>query len=360
MKHVHEQDEVTVRRIPPTRFAAIGWLVLVLVVAATAAWEWRMRSLGLHASDLDDSVSHWAVERRKVEAGADDGVVVFGSSRLLFDTDLDVWEEMTGRRPIQLALPGTNPRSFLVRFAEESDFAGLVVVDVTPELYFAGFVSVFPEYQTLQDYWQSESPSKRIGHQLGLWLSERLAFLDDQYTLATLIERVDIPNRKGVLGPYLAVWKLSESFADRQYRMWPRLETDRRLQEHAKRVWMARDRGKLDDELVTRALEESKQAVLKIRARGGDVVFVRPPSAGAYYARESKNSPRAATWDRLLRETRAFGIHFEDYPEMRNLELPEMSHLSRESATRFTRAYVGVLRERYVGLRSGPVAHPVP
>ena len=154
MKHVHEQDEVTVRQIPAARFVAMGWLVLVLVVAATAAWEWKMRSLGLRAGDLDDGVSHWAVERRKLATGDHDGVVIFGSSRILFDTDLDVWKEMTGRRPIQLALPGTNPRSFLVRFAEESDFAGLVVVGVTPELYFAGFVSVFPEYQTLQDYWQ--------------------------------------------------------------------------------------------------------------------------------------------------------------------------------------------------------------
>ena len=103
-----EQDDVTVREIPAARLAAIGWLVLVLVVAATAAWEWRMRGLGLRAGDLDDSMSHWSVERRKLAAGDHDGVVIFGSSRILFDTDLDVWEEMTGRRPIQLALPGTS------------------------------------------------------------------------------------------------------------------------------------------------------------------------------------------------------------------------------------------------------------
>ncbi len=30
----------------------------------------------------------------------------------------------------------------------------------------------------------------------------------------------------------------------------------------------------------------------------------------------------------------------------------EWSHLSRDSATRFTRAYVGLLRERNVGLRT--------
>ena len=43
---------------------------------------------------------------------------------------------------------------------------------------------------------------------------------------------------------------------------------------------------------------------------------------------------------------------------MRGLELPEWSHLTRDSATRFTRAYVGVLRERYVRLRTLPEAQP--
>ena len=359
MSGVHEQDLVTVREIPRTRLPAIGWLVLFVVVVATAAWEWRMRGLGLRAGDLGDGPSHWAVERRKVDTGAHDQVVIFGSSRILFDTNLDVWQEMTGRRPIQLALPGTNARPFLVRFAEESDFNGLVVVGVTPELYFSAIVSALPQFQTVMDDWQDESPSKRVGHQLGLWLSERLAFLDDQYKLVTLIEQVDIPNRKGVRGPYLSVWKLSETTGGRQTFMWSRIENDERLRNHAMKVWMARDRGKLSDELVTLAIEESKQAVRKIRARGGEVVFVRAPSTGAYYEREARNTPRDETWDRLLRETGAFGIHFEDYPAMRGLELPELSHLTREDAARFTRAYVGVLlREGYVGLRPGAVVHP--
>ena len=352
----HEQDDMTVRVTPAARWPAVGWLVLVLVVAATAAWEWRMRGLGLRAGDLDDSVSHWSAERRKLAAGDHDGIVIFGSSRILFDTDLDVWDELTGRRPIQLALPGTNPRSFLVRFAEETDFDGLVVVGVTPGLYFSDFVSAFPEFRTLQDYWQDESPAKRAGHRLGLVASRYLAFLDDQYRLSTLIERIDVPNRKGVNPPYMEVWKLSETFADRQTRMWPRLESDPFLRDHARSVWVFRDRGPPKPEVVALAIEESRQAVAKIRARGGDVVFVRAPSAGKVHERESKQVPRDQTWDRLLRETGAFGIHFEDYPEMRGLEIPEWSHLSRDSAMRFTRAYVGILRERYVGLRTLPEA----
>ena len=78
----HEQDDMTVRVIPAARWAAIGWLVLVVVLAAMAGWEWRMRSLGLHAGDLGDGVSYWTAERRKLAAGQHDGVVIFGSSNI--------------------------------------------------------------------------------------------------------------------------------------------------------------------------------------------------------------------------------------------------------------------------------------
>ena len=68
--HHHEQDDVTVREIPKLRYGAIGWVVLALFLAAMAAWELRMRSLGLAAGDLDDGPSNWAVERKRLETGA--------------------------------------------------------------------------------------------------------------------------------------------------------------------------------------------------------------------------------------------------------------------------------------------------
>lgn len=348
----HEQDDMTVRVIPLARWPAIGWLVLVLVVAATAAWEWRMRTLGLHAGDLDDSKWHWAVERRKLAAGDHDNVVIIGSSRMLFDTDLDVWQEMTGRRPLQLALVGTNPRPVLLRIADETGFKGLLLVDVTPDLYFMDRFSFLPAYGEILDFWKEESPSERVGHQIGLVLSQQLAFLDEAYRLAPLIERIDIPDRPEVRRPYLEVWKLSEHSADRQARMWPRLVTDHRLRDHARLVWGPFDGTGPGPESIARGIEESVAAVAKIRARGGEVVFVRPPSAGLYYENEQVFGPRAKTWEPLLAKTSAFGIHFEDYPAMQNLEVPEWSHLSAESATRFTRAYVGVLLERYPWLRT--------
>ena len=83
-------------------------------------------------------------------------------------------------------------------------------------------------------------------------------------------------------------------------------------------------------------LERIRVAVDTIRNRGGQVVWVRPPSTGTLRELEGKFSPRPAFWDRLLAVTGAGGVHFEDHPELAGFECPEWSHLTAEDAVRFT------------------------
>jgi hypothetical protein len=346
------KDEVTAREVPAARWPAIAWLVLLAVVVAVVAWEWQMRRLGLRAGDLDDSKSHWAVERRKVASGAHDGVVIIGSSRILFDTSLDDWEALTGLRPVQLALPGTNPRPHLKDLAENSDFDGLLIVGVAPDIFFTDWPGI-PEFAGLIDFWHEESPSSRLGHRIDLWLQRRLAFLDAAYRLGTLIDRgAPLRNRQGVRGPIGDVWKISETFADRQTTMWPRLEADERLRDHARWVWGPfGGEPRIEAADAERIIAETKRHVNLIRARGGEVVFIRAPSADLYLESENQGQPRARTWDPLLAATATYGIHFEDHAAMRGLSVPEWSHLSGESQRVFTREYVRLLVENVPWLR---------
>jgi hypothetical protein len=351
----HEQDDVTVRVIPRARFVPAAWLVLAMVTAGVAAWEWKMRSLGLVAGDLDDSRENWAVERGRIADGEHDGVVILGGSRILFGTSLDVWQELTGRRPVQLALPGMSGQRFLADIAHRSQFDGLVVIDVTPEQFFREGPGN-PQFEGVLDMWDEIGPARRAGHRIAQFLSRHLAFLDDQYSAMMLIEQLQIRDREGIVGPYLRPWKLSETYDDRQHYLWTEIERNERLRAHAIKVWMNIQRPAPTEEQIAKVCAEVRASVAAIRARGGDVVFLRLPSAGAYYAREQLKVPRALSWDRLLREAGTFGIHFEDHPEMQGLDLPELSHLSREDAARFTRAHVEVLANELPWLRE-PVRH---
>ncbi len=108
---------------PPTRgferlVPALPWLRILLgVVSATFvlmfAWELEMRHLGLRAGDLDDGRAEWAVERRKVDAGPRDSVVIIGDSRILLDTDLATMAKAYRQASNSTRAPGrkraTNP-----------------------------------------------------------------------------------------------------------------------------------------------------------------------------------------------------------------------------------------------------------
>lgn len=319
-------------------------ITLVLVVA----WEIEMRHLGLRAGDLDDGKSHWAVERRKVDSGPRDSVVIIGDSRILFDTDLATWKKLTGSPPIQLAVMGSNAQLILHDFAADEHFAGLLVIGTAEFSYFGDTGDVLP----LLKYLKTESPSQRIGHKIYITLSRYLAFLDSHYTLFTLIEQHRWPERKDVDGPYMDVWKISESYEDRQTYSWERLERDDYLRQHARAVWMELWPGPpLTSDDVSRVIANAKADIDRIRARGGEVVWIRPPSTGPILDIERTRYPRQKVWDRLVRETASFGVYFEDYPAMQNLRSPDWSHLSKTSAIAFTDAYVRVLREHVERLR---------
>ena len=83
----------------------------------------------------------------------------------------------------------------------------------------------------------------------------------------------------------------------------------------------------------------------KLRARGGRIVFIRFPMSGELKKLESQATPRVGPWDRIIRETGAPGIYFEDYPELASFDCPEWSHLSASDSVEFTKRLVPHLKE---------------
>ena len=71
-----------------------------------------------------------------------------------------------------------------------------------------------------------------------------------------------------------------------------------------------------------------------------EIPLFRLAAATAWEWRMREIGPIAGDLDD--RQHLLFGIRFEDYPEMQDPEVPDLSHLSRDSATRCTRAYAGL------------------
>lgn len=345
--------------VPERDIPARPWRPMLLVAAAITAalvglWEVGIRQAGLRAGDFDDGGSAWAVQRRRVDA-EQPRVVIVGDSRILFATNLDRFAALTGTRPIQLALPGTNGRPFLEDLADNSDFRGLVIVGITDSSYFRkgiGFIKDALE----KARW--EAPNQRISHLISRELEGHLAFIDADFRLSILIQKLDRGWRTGVEGPYDEIWKLSESGADRDTAMWSRIERPGFLQDQARAAWHGFEGSAIKEEVIALTLEKTKAAVDKIRARGGDVVFVRPPSAPEIRGNEDKRISREKGWDALLLHAAVKGIHADDQPGAAALRLPEYSHLSRRCALVYTDMYVRALTDLTPLLPLRPDAPP--
>jgi hypothetical protein len=340
------------RTVPLARWRKIALLMSLLIALAVGAWEWQMRAIGLRAGDLDDGKPQWAVERRKIDTGPRDQVAIIGDSRSLYDTNLDVWQQLTGKRPIQLAIAGEWSGPYLNDLAEDQQFAGLVVLGFAEGTFFSNG----PMWINAMGYARTESLSQRAGLSIQNLLSHGFAFLDRGYALFALIDQLNVPVRKGTERAdwfaRFATHKLGETFADRQTVMWSGIEADPSGWRNAWTTGLPVLGSPVPPTLVRQVIDRTQHDIDKIRSRGGEVVFLRPPSDGPFFQGEQRGLPREKIWDPLVRDTHSFGIYFNDYPSMKGLTLPEWSHLTRVDAKKFTAAYVGVLCEQLPWLRA--------
>ena len=344
------------RDVPPLPWARMALIVVLLVAALTAIWEWKMRSLGYEAGDLGYEPSAWAEQRRRLDTEPVQ-VAIVGDSRIYFDTDLARFQQLTGVRPVQLAIEGTNARPLLEDIANRSKFNGLVIVGMADQSYFRPGVGLGAESLKLGKF---ESPGRRVSYLISRELRRHLAMLDEDESLSSFVTRLDTGWRAGTEGPYEDVWKLAVTHDDRQTWLWPQIERNAYLRSHAIGRWMFIFKVlQPTPQIIAMTQAKTKAAVAKIRARGGDVVFVRPPSAPPLRALENKALPRSKGWDPLLAAAQAKGVHFDDLPDAQGLTIPEESHLNRACATVFTDAYVRALTKVTPRLTLLPGAPPV-
>jgi hypothetical protein len=347
-----QAQPVPTRDVPKQPWGRILISVVLALTVGVAALETNARRLGLNAGDLDNSEVAWVKERIRADTAK---VAIVGDSRILFDTDLDRFEALTGIRPIQLAIHGTSPLTLLEDAASNENFRGLLIVGLADTMFFQPFDGYGEYVRRRGDF---TSPSGRVGIEIDHVLQRRLAFLDSNHRLSVAAHRLDPDFRPGVEGPRHDIWKVSQVGEERATWLWPRVEYDPEYRARTRWAWKGfKEKYPYTPQLIAQGHARAKTAVDKIRARGGEVVFVRPPSAPELRVNEEAQVPKKVGWDHLLRNTRSAGVHADDLVHAQHLTLPEWSHLNRACATVFTDAYVRRLSEltlRLVLIAGGP------
>jgi hypothetical protein len=317
-------------------------ITCLLTLTAATAWEIRCRAWG-YAPSLNDTPDLWAERRGAVQP---DSVVIIGDSRAWFDLDLDEIEQGVGRRPVQLAIPGSCAYPVLADLANDKGFHGTVICSVVPIMFFAPAGPPLQNAYKAINRWHTQT----VANRLGMLLEEHIAFMkQDDLTLGELLARLPIPNRAGALvAPPLPPY-FETLDRERRARMFVQCETPGPLQDRVKNGWLPLFTPPPPPTYVPREVflggmghliearfADAASCVQRIRARGGKVVFVRLPVSGELKKLEDRATPRAGPWTRLLKESGAQGIYFEDYPELAGFDCPEWSHLSAADSVVFT------------------------
>jgi len=327
-------------------------IALTLSLLSLVSWEVYWISQG-KIPDLDDDKNLWAVQRAKVEEASTQDVVLLGSSRVLFDIQLNEWEKETGVRPIQLASAGASPLPAFHDIVNNTDFTGTVIVGVTPGLFFS---TTFPEASPMSraqnrvDYYEKRTYAQRLNHWLSLPLQKNFAFVStseegwtDDIDLKSLLNSVSSTNRSGKpeYPPFNNFSKIEE---DRNNPMTVKTATDTAFANSIKAAWkfiIMGNQNPPDKEATTKFFAADAE---KFMNRGGNLILLRCPSSGWLKGGEDKFLPRAEFWDYLVKTTNAKAYYYEDYEQLKDLTCPEWSHLSAPDASYFTTELVKIMK----------------
>ena len=321
-------------------------LAVILVLAFVISWELYLRHKGAVA-DYDDGPELWSHSRAMVYEPSDKTTVFTGSSRIKYDLDIPTWEKLTNNHAVQLAMVASSPRHFLTDLADDPNFKGRLLVDVTEFLFFSNHGNSYPD--EFISYYKKRTPAQRVSFVLDKPIESSLVFLNEgHYALNALLSELHVSDRPGVY-PFLDFPPgFDEVFFNRQNKMTPDFLVDTNQQNRVKAIWgfiKGDPTPPMNGKPLDSVMLSVKRDVDKIKARGGEVIFTRTPSSGWFYMAEQHGYPRKAYWDRLLAVTGCKGIYFGDYPAIAHMVCPELSHLSPNDAVTYTQNLVGILEK---------------
>lgn len=306
-----------------------------LALAFMGGWEgyWRLQGF---APSVNNDPNLWALARGRVSSRPD-GVLIVGSSRVQVGIDADAFERSTGwPRPIQLGIPMGPSTPVLRALSQDPKVVQRIVCEIHPAIFFDAFRQLDSRAAVYLDRYEAFTPADAV--------EARLRILTQRSLVSSL----------PALFPHnlAAAWRGNrkprhphttfdaERFGRLDARKVPSSPAARRIQQAAWRNWKGRPGAPA---YVDRMTDLVSRQVEAIRARGGDVVFVRMPTSGATLAREHKLFPRREYWNRFASRLDAVTIHFEDFPPLRGFDSPDGEHLGQHDTPAFSDALGRVL-----------------
>ncbi len=317
--------------------------VIVLVVLCVVGWEsfWRAQDF---VPSLSDDAMLWSRARQQATDLGADAVVLVGSSRMQMGIHRETFARATGwAPPVQLALVRGPSVPVLRHLADDEAFRGTVICEISLPLFFGHTEGFVREVERYIEVYEERNLADRFEQRLAMWaqgnLVSRLSRLSPLVIRNAIIFRqMPTPRYEGVIA--------EDRFRYANYAKVPNIAAlHRRISSQLAKS----DPLLAPPDMLRDRMAGVEQMVAAIRSRGGDVAFVRLPSAAMVLAREEKWFPRSDWWDVFAQQTRATTIHYRDDPVLAEILPPDGDHLGRFQAVKFSRRLGRLLVERKIG-----------
>ena len=319
---------------------SIPALLLALLTAAAliGGWEWHWREQSYEPMLADDR-DLWAQFRHRVShQDMDRTLTVIGASRIQLAWSPASFAELKpGWRSTSLAINGHYPGAVLFDLAADERFTGRLLVVVDARGLSHWYQDMAEPY--VRHYRRDYGPQRKLERRLLNRAQMRLVFAGADFNLVRrLAGAIDghPPYR-----PYITFLPDRTIAAD-----FDKADVDALREGFAR--GLAEDyetRPAPPPEQWLASLDRILAAIDTIQARGGQVVFLRMPTADRHWELDEQNYPRTEYWDRFAAITTAHTVHFQDWPALSELETPDTSHIDQTDRPRFTAAMIDILRE---------------
>jgi hypothetical protein len=324
------------RRFPPT---CTYVLAACLFATTVGILEGVARSQG-HRPAVPDSSELWAYHRSRVYR--DDGrvIVLIGASRMQCDVSVSTLQSLAPTyRVVQLASFGHgSPLAVLEDLAADAHFNGVILCEMI-----APYVA-----------------SRRKGDQSDLVACHPRFAKQSEILIRSFLSDL-LVCRKATLSlrSFYNSFRCDEFYPEPDFQS---LTFDRNLYldfHYHRNIVQYRLLKSREYEsyyalefpaIVQKQFEADIQHVgsfaRRVRARGGNIVFISFPSTGLRAKLENSKHPRREYWDRFAQMVHAVCLHSDDLLD--RFECPDYSHLDGHSACRFTESLHAALVERQV------------
>ncbi|GAA3574783.1 hypothetical protein [Snuella lapsa] len=325
-------------------------IAVAISIISIISWELYWRSQGYHPT-LNDEKALWAITRSKVEDATKEDVIILGSSRAYFDIQVDEWEKLTGKQPLQLASTGSSPLPTFHDIVNNTSFNGTIIIGVTPGLFFSTtYPQAFPwqRPQSKVDFYENRTYAQRLNYRLSVPLQKNLVLMSadeeewsDDIDLKSLLKGIQMGHRSAdpIMPPF---YNFGDVSLPRNIKMMERTVTDTAFANSIIKVWHFFGKGAPPpDKKSTMAF--FMKDLKRFKEKNGTVVLVRCPSSGGVRMGENMGLPKADFWDDLVSQANVKTYHFEDLEQFKHLKCPEESHLSAKDAQYFTRELAKIM-----------------